>query len=238
MPSISSTAIKLDPDYALETLQGSRPRRGGDAGAVRHQRRPHALGGGRNRRRPCRSAVDIPLGIHTHNDGECAVANSLAAVRAGCIQVQGTINGYGERCGNANLCSIIPDLELKLGLHCPAGRQAGAAVRTLAFCGRSRQPVPGRAPGLCGQSGLCAQRRHPRGRHAPQRQSYQHIDPAWSATRWKWWSPSFPGGQPAQQGRRIRHGPGQRRAGRRGAADRSRAWKRRVSPSKPPKPRW
>src|SRR4029078_13168359 len=55
-----------------------------------------------------------PVGIPTHKDGECAVANTLAAVREGAIQVQGTINGYGERCGNANLCSIIPDLELKL----------------------------------------------------------------------------------------------------------------------------
>jgi 2-isopropylmalate synthase len=62
--------------------------------------------------------IDTPLGIHTHNDGECAVANALAAVREGCIQVQGTVNGYGERCGNANLCSLIPDLELKLGLRC------------------------------------------------------------------------------------------------------------------------
>jgi 2-isopropylmalate synthase len=58
------------------------------------------------------------LGIHTHNDGECAVANSLAAVREGCVQVQGTINGYGERCGNANLIPIIADLELKMGHKC------------------------------------------------------------------------------------------------------------------------
>lgn len=55
------------------------------------------------------------IGIHTHNDGDMAVANSLAAVEAGAIQVQGTINGYGERCGNANLCSIIPNLQLKMG---------------------------------------------------------------------------------------------------------------------------
>src|SRR5690606_32061594 len=54
---------------------------------------------------------EIRLGIHTHNDGELAVANSLAAVSAGCTHVQGTINGYGERCGNANLCSIIAGLE-------------------------------------------------------------------------------------------------------------------------------
>lgn len=58
--------------------------------------------------------LDMPVGIHTHNDCELAVANTLAAVGAGATQVQGTINGYGERCGNANLCSIIPNLQLKM----------------------------------------------------------------------------------------------------------------------------
>src|SRR4030043_354473 len=62
-----------------------------------------------------KKAVTVPLGIHVHNDGGLAIANSLTGVKAGVIQVQGTINGYGERCGNANLCSVIPDLELKLG---------------------------------------------------------------------------------------------------------------------------
>ena len=60
----------------------------------------------------------VPVGIHAHNDAEMGVANSLEAVRAGAVYVQGTINGYGERCGNANLCSIIPSLELKLGFGC------------------------------------------------------------------------------------------------------------------------
>jgi len=60
-------------------------------------------------------AVDVPVGIHTHNDAECGVANSLAAVEVGARLVQGTINGYGERCGNANLVSIIPSLALKMG---------------------------------------------------------------------------------------------------------------------------
>jgi len=60
----------------------------------------------------------VPLGIHAHNDSELAVANSLAAVELGCVQVQGTINGFGERCGNANLCSIIPALQLKMGIDC------------------------------------------------------------------------------------------------------------------------
>src|SRR6266536_372875 len=58
--------------------------------------------------------IAVPLGIHCHNDGDVAVANTLAAVAAGTIQVQGTINGYGERCGNVNLCSVIPNLQLKL----------------------------------------------------------------------------------------------------------------------------
>jgi 2-isopropylmalate synthase len=57
----------------------------------------------------------VALGLHAHNDSELAVANSLAAVEAGCTQLQGTINGYGERCGNANLVSIIANLQLKLG---------------------------------------------------------------------------------------------------------------------------
>ena len=61
---------------------------------------------------------EAPLGIHSHNDCELAVANALAAVQAGAVQVQGTINGVGERCGNANLCSIIPLLEVKCGLPC------------------------------------------------------------------------------------------------------------------------
>lgn len=65
-----------------------------------------------------RAVIRTPLGIHCHNDSEMAVANSIAAVQAGCAQVQGTVNGYGERCGNANLVSIIANLKLKLGVNC------------------------------------------------------------------------------------------------------------------------
>ncbi|MBP3192640.1 citramalate synthase [Natronogracilivirga saccharolytica] len=61
---------------------------------------------------------DTVIGIHAHNDGELAVANTLAAVESGCRHVQGTINGYGERCGNVNLCSVIPNLQLKMGYDC------------------------------------------------------------------------------------------------------------------------
>jgi 2-isopropylmalate synthase len=65
-----------------------------------------------------KAAVKHPLGIHAHDDSETAVANSLAAVHEGAVQVQGTINGYGERCGNANLVSVVAALELKLGQRC------------------------------------------------------------------------------------------------------------------------
>jgi 2-isopropylmalate synthase len=63
-------------------------------------------------------ATGVPVGIHCHNDAECGVANSLAAVAEGAVLVQGTLNGYGERCGNANLTSIVPNLQLKLGHEC------------------------------------------------------------------------------------------------------------------------
>ena len=68
-----------------------------------------------------------PVGIHVHNDIDCAVANSIIAVECGASQVQGTINGLGERCGNANLISIIPNLQLKLGMKCIS---AGADAET------------------------------------------------------------------------------------------------------------
>ncbi|MEE9230109.1 MAG: citramalate synthase, partial [Acidobacteriota bacterium] len=67
--------------------------------------------------RAVRSLINSPLGIHSHNDCGLGVANALAAVEEGCVHVQGTVNGYGERCGNANLCSIIPNLELKMGIR-------------------------------------------------------------------------------------------------------------------------
>ena len=101
-----------NPDYALQTLQ-----RAIAAGAERvilcdtnGGTMPWDI------KRMCeevRRECGVPLGIHAHNDAEMAVANSLVAVEAGIVQVQGTINGIGERCGNANLCSILPNLELK-----------------------------------------------------------------------------------------------------------------------------
>jgi 2-isopropylmalate synthase len=80
-----------------------------------------------------RQEIDAPIGIHTHNDCELAVANSLAAVQAGARQVQGTINGYGERCGNANLCSIIPTLQLKMNYSCVSEQQLQSLTGTARY---------------------------------------------------------------------------------------------------------
>jgi 2-isopropylmalate synthase len=108
---------KLDCAYAIETLRAAI--RGGAETVVLCDTNGGTMPWELERIiREVRSKIDQPFGIHTHNDGECAVINSLVAVREGAVQVQGTINGYGERCGNANLCSIIPDLELKLNLRC------------------------------------------------------------------------------------------------------------------------
>jgi 2-isopropylmalate synthase len=104
---------RSDPEYALATLRAAA------AG------KPHRIvlcdtNGGSlpgwiaEATRDVAEQFDVPLGIHCHNDGDLAVANTLAAIEAGAIHVQGTINGYGERCGNVNLCSVIPNLELKL----------------------------------------------------------------------------------------------------------------------------
>jgi len=118
-----------------------------------------------------------PLGIHTHNDSECAVANTLAAVRQGCIQVQGTINGYGERCGNANLCSIIPDLELKLGIACMPNGNLNKLFDLSHYVAEVANLAPDEHLAYVGRSAfahkggihVAAMRRNPR--------SYQHIDP-------------------------------------------------------------
>jgi len=121
---------------------------------------------------------DIPLGIHAHNDNGLAVANSLAAVQAGVTHVQGTINGYGERCGNADLCTLIPNLELKMGIAAlPPGQliHLTRVARTVAAI--ANQPLH-RQAAYVGQSAFA----HKGGIHvAAMRRSlwsYQHIDPA------------------------------------------------------------
>ncbi len=123
------------------------------------------------------AAINFPFGIHTHNDGECAVANTLAAVRVGASQVQGTINGYGERCGNANLCAIIADLELKLGKRCLPQGHLGQLYDVSHFVAEVANLPPDEHMAYVGKSAFA----HKGGIHvaAIRRNvdSYQHIDP-------------------------------------------------------------
>lgn len=120
---------------------------------------------------------DLPVGIHVHNDGGCAVANTVTAVRAGAKHVQGTMNGIGERCGNADLCAIIANLELKLGVRAlPAERLSRLTdvARTISeICNTA---LAGGAP-YVGRSAFA----HKGGVHvaAIQRDSgcYEHCDP-------------------------------------------------------------
>ena len=103
-----------NPEYALQTLKAA------EEGGANIITLCDTNGGSlpshiQSAIRRVQSVINLPLGIHCHNDSELAVANTLAAVECGIVHVQGTMNGYGERCGNANLCSIIPNLELKMG---------------------------------------------------------------------------------------------------------------------------
>ncbi len=105
---------KANPEYALQTIRKA------IAGGAERVILCDTNGGTmpweiREICRIVKQECPVPLGIHAHNDSEMAVANSLVAVDSGILQVQGTINGIGERCGNANLCSIIPNLQLKMG---------------------------------------------------------------------------------------------------------------------------
>jgi 2-isopropylmalate synthase len=79
------------------------------------------------------SPTGAQLGIHCHDDSGCGVACSVAAVQQGAVHVQGTMNGYGERCGNANLVTIIPNLQLKLGYECVTGEQLGSLAQAAHF---------------------------------------------------------------------------------------------------------
>ncbi len=121
--------------------------------------------------------ISTPLGIHTHNDGECAVANTLVAVAAGIVHVQGTINGFGERCGNANLCSIIPGLRLKLAKECVSDAQLGRLREVSRFVYELANLVPDKHQAYVGNSAFAhkggvhvsAIQRHP--------ETYEHIRP-------------------------------------------------------------
>ena len=127
--------------------------------------------------REMKASIQHPFGIHTHNDGDCAVINSLAAVREGAIQVQGTINGVGERCGNANLVSIMADLELKMGNKCLPGDGLSKLTDLSHFVAEVANITPNDHQPYVGKSAFA----HKGGVHVAamrrSAQSYQHISP-------------------------------------------------------------
>jgi 2-isopropylmalate synthase len=115
---------KANPDYALKTLKEAEAAGAGciilcdtNGGAMPWEVREIFS--------MVAQEIRVPLGIHAHNDSEMAVANSIIAVELGAVQVQGTVNGFGERCGNANLCSILPNLKLKMKVDCISDEQLG-----------------------------------------------------------------------------------------------------------------
>jgi 2-isopropylmalate synthase len=120
---------------------------------------------------------DFPLGIHAHNDSELAVANSLAAVELGAEQVQGTMNGVGERCGNANLCSIIPNLKLKMGLDCLSDDNLKRLSEVARFVYELANLHPNRYQPYVGRSAFA----HKGGVHADavkkNPRAYEHVSP-------------------------------------------------------------
>src|SRR4051794_40942897 len=130
-------------------------------------------GGGRSSLLTPHSALRI--GIHTHNDAELAVANTLAAVQNGATHVQGTINGYGERCGNANLCAIIPNLKLKLGIDCVDDAQLRSLTEVARYVSEVANLNPDPHLAYVGASAFA----HKAGYHADAMRktpiSYQHV---------------------------------------------------------------
>ncbi len=167
---------KNNPEYALKTLIAAAEAKvdcivlcDTNGGTLPHEIPPIM--------EAVKKAVSVPIGIHAHNDSECAVANSLVAVTCGAEHVQGTINGFGERCGNANLCSIIPALQLKLGHDCLGDDKLSAMRKTSRFVYELANLVPNKHQAYVGNSAFAhkggvhvsAIQRHP--------ETYEHIRP-------------------------------------------------------------
>jgi 2-isopropylmalate synthase len=121
---------------------------------------------------------NVQLGIHTHDDTGCGVANTLAAVQSGAVHIQGTINGYGERVANANLCTIIPDLQLKMGFECVSGDNLRSLTELSRYVAEVANLAHDEHAPFVGGSAFA----HKGGIHVSAMlkndESYQHIDPA------------------------------------------------------------
>jgi len=128
-------------------------------------------------KRVSREFEGVQLGIHAHNDCDLGVANSLAGIKAGATHVQGTINGYGERVGNANLISVIPDLQLKMGYQCVSAEQLKTLTTLSHYVDEVANMTPNTHQPFVGHSAFA----HKGGIHVAAilkvEESYQHMDP-------------------------------------------------------------
>jgi 2-isopropylmalate synthase len=122
--------------------------------------------------------INVPLGIHAHNDSDCAVANSVVAVQSGCVLVQGTLNGWGERCGNAALTSVIANLKLKLGIDCLSDEKLKLLTDTSRYISEVANIVPNNRQPYTGHSAFA----HKGGIHvsavARESSTYEHVPPS------------------------------------------------------------
>jgi 2-isopropylmalate synthase len=167
---------KADSSYALETLKAAI--RGGAEMVVLCDTNGGTLPWELETIiRDLKPALTSSFGIHTHNDSECAVVNSLIAIREGATQVQGTINGVGERCGNANLISIMADLELKMGFKCLPDGNIAKLYDLSHFVAEVANITPDEHLPFVGKSAFA----HKGGVHVAamrrSAQSYQHVSP-------------------------------------------------------------
>jgi 2-isopropylmalate synthase len=168
-------AFREDPDYALATIKAA-SEAGADLVVLCETNGGNLPETVEEVTRKAIAALGKPVGIHTHNDGGVGVANALAAVRAGAVQVQGTINGYGERVGNCNLVTVMPNLQLKMSIPVVPDltqlRELSLFVAELANVAPDiRAPFVGDAA-FTHKGGLHV--------HAVQKlaRTYEHIDPA------------------------------------------------------------
>jgi 2-isopropylmalate synthase len=168
--------FRANPDYAIECIKAAQE--GGADWIVLCETNGGRLPGEiREALTQVNRAVKTPLGIHCHNDGELAVANTLAAVEMGVTQVQGTINGFGERCGNMNLISVIANLQLKMGKKCVTPAQLKKLREVSQLFYELANINPNKRQAYVGDSAFA----HKGGLHVSgvlkNRETYEHIDP-------------------------------------------------------------
>ncbi len=168
--------FRANPDYAIECLKAAQE--GGADWIVLCETNGGRLPGEiREALTQVNRAVKTPLGIHCHNDGELAVANTLAGVEMGVTQVQGTINGFGERCGNMNLISVIANLQLKMGKKCVTPAQLKKLREVSQLFYELANINPNKRQAYVGDSAFA----HKGGLHVSgvikNPETYEHIDP-------------------------------------------------------------